>query len=60
MHGFTTKLIKIPIKADGLLMPGQDVIYKGMRVVGYDLFKHKFDSDGNLISSVKIKRVFTE
>jgi hypothetical protein len=31
-----------------------------MRVVGYDLFKQKFDSDGNIIYSVKIKRVFTE
>jgi hypothetical protein len=60
MHGLTTKLIKIPVMADGVYHPNHGIIYKGMRVVGYDLFKHKFDSDGNLISSVKIKRVFTE
>jgi hypothetical protein len=55
----TTKIIKMPVMADGLLVPGQDVFYKGMRVVGYDLFRQKFDLDGSLVSSVKIKRVFT-
>ena len=49
----------MPVMADGLLVPGQDVFYKGMRVVGYDLFRQKFDLDGSLVSSVKIKRVFT-